>query len=201
MPLELLNTFATLATSAIVAATAVAALVQLRHLRASNQIQAQLAINDLIQSDDFRRALIKIQDLRRMISIPHLRWAFCAPLAENLPPEVIDMRSAAGHVGSNLENIGNMVRNGLTHEGMFIEQFGNVVEDAWEVLLPYTCMRRKFNHMHDAIWEDFEYLTILSRKWATDRGSVFPRNIERILPPWTELDVPPVLPKGTQSAE
>lgn len=199
MSLELLNTLATLATSAIVATTAIAALVQLRHLRASNQIQAQLAINDLIQSAEFRRALIKIQDLGRLIAIPHLRWAFCAPLAENLPPEVIEMRNAARHVGSNLENIGNMVRNGLTDESLFIEQFGNVVEEAWGVLLPYTCLRRKFESGHDAIWEDFEYLTILSRKWAATRGSTFPRNVERILPPWTELDVPPTSPN--QSAE
>ncbi|MDP9110828.1 MAG: hypothetical protein M3M96_04270 [Candidatus Eremiobacteraeota bacterium] len=198
MSLELLNTLATLATSAIVAATAIAALIQLRHLRASNQIQAQLSINDLIQSDSFRRAIIKIEGLKAMISIPELRWAFSAPLAETLPPEVIEMRKAAGHVGSNLENIGNMVRNRLTNEEMFIEQFGNVVDEAWEALLPYTCMRRKFSNNHDAIWEDFEYLTILSRKWTTTRRSAFPPNMRRILPPWTELDVSPGLPPQSE---
>ena len=37
MSLELVNTFGTLLTVAIIAATAIAAMVQLRHLRASNQ--------------------------------------------------------------------------------------------------------------------------------------------------------------------
>ena len=46
MSLELINTFATLLTVAIIAATAVAAMVQLRHLRAGNQINAMLAIGE-----------------------------------------------------------------------------------------------------------------------------------------------------------
>lgn len=194
MSLELLNTTATLATSAIVAATAIAALIQLRHLRASNQIEGQLAINKLIQSDEFRVALMKLQGLPQMIVNPEIRWAFRPPLSESLPREVIEMRSAAKIVGSNLENIGNMVRNELTDRQLFVEQFGNVVMEAWDLLLPLTCIRRKFSPEHDAIWEDFEYLTILSRKWMETGGSAFPRNVQRILPPWTDLDIPDIAP-------
>ncbi len=44
MPLELVNTAAALLTVTIVAATALAALIQLRHLRAANQIHALLSM-------------------------------------------------------------------------------------------------------------------------------------------------------------
>jgi hypothetical protein len=46
MSLELLNAIGTLLTVTIVAATAIAALVQLRHLRAGNQINAMLRIGE-----------------------------------------------------------------------------------------------------------------------------------------------------------
>jgi len=44
MSLELINAVAGLATVTIVAVTAVAALIQLRHLRAGNQISALLSV-------------------------------------------------------------------------------------------------------------------------------------------------------------
>ena len=44
MSLELVNTIGTLLTASIIAATAITAIIQLRHLRAGNQIAAMLQI-------------------------------------------------------------------------------------------------------------------------------------------------------------
>ena len=64
MPLDVLNTIGTLITIAIVAATAIAAMVQLRHLRAGNQIAAILAVQNELDSPEFREAEIIVrQDL------------------------------------------------------------------------------------------------------------------------------------------
>ena len=195
MSLELVNTIATLATCVIVATTAIAALIQLRHLRANNQIQGQLAINAFIQSDDFKTAEATLQGLSKMLDDPKLAWAFRIPVSPEMPPDVIAMRRAASVVGSNLENIGNMVRNRLTDGRLFIEQFCNVVSESWDVLEPFTRIRRKYDAMHDSVWEDFEYLTILSREWMRTKGSSFPKTSRRLLPPWTELDVPEAKPR------
>jgi len=189
MSFELLNTIATLATCAVVATTAVAALIQLRHLRASNQIQGQLAINALIQGEEFRLAQIRLRGLINLLADPKIAWAFRVPLSEDLPPEVIAMRGAARTVGSNLENVGNMVRNGLTDGRLFIEQFSNVVLDAWTLLEPLTLIRRKIEKS-DAVWEDFEYLTILSREWEQTHGTAFPKGRRRLLLPWPEIELP-----------
>ncbi len=51
MSLELVNTLATCATFVVIAATAIAAIVQLRQLRASNQI---IAFNELRQAYENR---------------------------------------------------------------------------------------------------------------------------------------------------
>lgn len=56
MSLELVNTFATLGAFLVIAATAIVAIVQLRHARSSNQIAA-------------------INELRETSSNPHLRSA------------------------------------------------------------------------------------------------------------------------------
>ncbi|MBC5825005.1 MAG: hypothetical protein GIW99_09765 [Candidatus Eremiobacteraeota bacterium] len=199
MSLELLNTCASLATSVIVAATTIAALIQLRHLRASNQIEGQLAINALIQSDEFTDAMITLQGMRAMITDPELAESFRGPTSAASPPQVIRMRRAAKLVGSNLENVGNMVRNRLTDRQLFIEQFCNVVSEAWDLLEPFTRVRRKFSEGHDAIWEDFEYLTILSRDWMAKRGSAFPKNMRRLLTEWSDLEIPPARAKRGES--
>jgi hypothetical protein len=192
LSLELLNTIATLTTCVIIATTAISALVQLRHLRASNQITGQLAINALIQSEEFVRAQMIIQGLPAMINDPNLAWAFRRTISHALPPEVVEMRLAARVVGSNIENIGNMVRHRLTDGQLFVEQFANVVSNAWDMLEPYARVRRKFELSNDAAWEDFELLAILSRDWLRDHPTAFPHT-RRLLPPWQELVVPDVM--------
>jgi len=45
-------------------------------------------------------------------------------------------------VGRNLENIGNMVRNGLTDGRIFIEQWSPLVVTAWNAIEPLLRIRR-----------------------------------------------------------
>lgn len=101
MSLELLNTLATLATCVIVATTAIAALIQLRHLRASNQIQGQLAINALIQSEEFRHAQATLRGLADMLNDPAYASAFRAPPSDQTPPRVVEMHFARRLVFAN----------------------------------------------------------------------------------------------------
>jgi hypothetical protein len=56
MSLEVLATAASVGTFFVIAATAVAALIQLRHMRGSNQIAATMAINQVTEGDDFQIA-------------------------------------------------------------------------------------------------------------------------------------------------
>lgn len=83
MSLELLNTLATLGTFLVIAATAIAALVQLRHARGSNQIAALNELREFAETPDFQAANIfirtelttKMQDpeFRRQIEVPGVR--------------------------------------------------------------------------------------------------------------------------------
>ncbi|HEV2907733.1 MAG TPA: hypothetical protein VGX02_00575, partial [Candidatus Eremiobacteraceae bacterium] len=61
MSLELISTSATLLTAAVIAATAIAAIIQLRHLRAANQITALWAVQNELDSQDFRDAEVVVR--------------------------------------------------------------------------------------------------------------------------------------------
>jgi hypothetical protein len=51
-----LETASSVGTFFVIAATAVAALIQLRHMRGNNQIAAAMAINQVTEGDEFQAA-------------------------------------------------------------------------------------------------------------------------------------------------
>ncbi|HXM19123.1 MAG TPA: hypothetical protein VN934_10020 [Candidatus Tumulicola sp.] len=185
MSLELLNTLATITTTLVIAATAIAAIVQLRHLRASNQIAGQLALRQVLLDTAFWDAmgrvrfeiptLLKDPEFRKFVREFHLSSAQASEERFDVP------YADALTVGRNLENIGNMIRNGLTDKRIFLEQYANLVVMAWDGLEPLVKIRRDAVES-DAPWEDFEYLTVLSRQWISEVRSAYPKGVARILP-------------------
>ena len=187
MSLELLDTIATLTTTLIIAATAVAAIVQLRHLRAGNQIAAQLALRQVLLDTTFWNAIgrlrYEIPPLLRDPQFERYVREFHESDIEATGSERFDgPYEAALVVGRNLENIGNMVRNGMIDPRIFLEQYANLVVMAWNCCEPLVRIRREAVG-NDAPWEDFEFLTVLARRFVQERPTVFPSGMKRILPP------------------
>jgi len=188
--LELINTIASVTTTVIIAATAIAALVQLRHLRGANQINGQLALRQVLLDRAFLDAvgrarqevpkLMKEPAFRKYVADYHLGLAEDNERYDSLYEEILI-------VGRNLENIGNMVRNGLTDGRIFIEQWSPLVITSWNAIEPLLRIRRAAEHA-DYAWEDFEYLTVLARRWVAGTRTIYPRNVARILPPYAELE-------------
>jgi hypothetical protein len=56
MSLELVNTLATFGTFVVIAATAIAAIVQLRHARSSNQIEALAELREEMENEEMQSA-------------------------------------------------------------------------------------------------------------------------------------------------
>jgi hypothetical protein len=61
MSLELINTFFTFGTFVVIAATAIAAVVQLRHARSSNHIAALNELRETTEVPEFQAALYFVQ--------------------------------------------------------------------------------------------------------------------------------------------
>lgn len=154
MSLEVLSTGAAIGTFVVIAATAIAALVQLRHMRSSNQIAALTDVRETLESERFTQARRFISEqMPRLISTPAGRSQLAAP--PPMPRELESIRMLANF----FENLGAFVRHGIIDATLACELWNSVVLDTWEQLEPVVVIRR---HRNAGLWENFEYLAVLS---------------------------------------
>ena len=184
MSLELLNTFGTLTTVAIIAATAIAALVQLRHLRAGNQISAMLSIGNQFADKEFRDGLfIVLQKLRSAMADPAYRSYLVAVIRSQGVPTVTqehrDIADAARLVGNSYEELGILVKNGIVDRKIFLDRYCVVILRVWRCMEPVVAWTREVVGS-DAIWENFEYLAVISEDFIRDNVSNYPKGVRRL---------------------
>lgn len=184
MSLELLSTIGTLTTVVIVAATALAALVQLRHLRAGNQINAILSIAELINGKAFDDSMSVIRtDLAGALDDPAFRGYWKAQIRNETLPKIDPahqrVRTAVVTVANTYEQLGVLVRNGVIDQHMFIEGFCAPVLGLWNRLSNLTAFLREADN-DPALWENFEYLAVLSEDWLARYTTTYPRDMRRL---------------------
>ena len=128
MSLELVNTIATLGTFLVIAATAVAAIVQLRHARCSNQIKLQdpafryqFTLRPAARSDEFRSFITEINVL-----------------------------------GNFFESMGVFAKTGLVDSALVLQMWTQQLLGYWDMFAPMTAIYRR--RQGDSVWENFEYL-------------------------------------------
>lgn len=196
MSLELINTLGTVTTVVIVAATAIAALVQLRHLRTGNQINAMLSIAENSIGDAFRAALhLANKRLPTALEDRVFRDYSVALVHDATPPEVsldcVEIRRAAMLVGNTCEYLGILVKNGTVDKGLFLDQYCRIIIGAWNRLEALTALHRE--SVGAQSWETFEYLTVLSQDWANQHPEgTYPKGVRRLKlhNPWPSAPAP-----------
>lgn len=190
MSLELLSTIGTLLTVAIVGATAIAALVQLRHLRAGNQITALLTIGDRLQSERFRDAAYLVSHrLATALEDPTFRTFIIARQRGETTPEVAaeyaTINQSALLVGNTYEEIGNLVKNGVIDETLFMDQYCQSIARLWGLLEKYIGFFRDATG-DIGLWDNFEYITVRGREFLAKYPTTYPNGVPRIVVknPW-----------------
>jgi hypothetical protein len=183
MSLELLNALASVLTACIVAATAIAAMVQLRHLRAGNQINAMLAIGEELSSPQFTdaQAIIR-QKLPAVVDDPKWR-AYNAELDRGGAPDVIpeyeEIRRAVSFVCNAYEELGILVKQGIVDADLFLDRYSWVISSQWKRIKSALVDAREATGQQ-AVWENFEYLAVLSEDWIQTRPSTYPKDMRRM---------------------
>ena len=189
MSMELVNTFATLGTFIVIAATAIAAVVQLRHMRGSNQITALNELRETMETPDFQAASHFVgTELPAKLRDPAFRYQMVHRFArtdENRP-----LIAKVNSIGNFYENMGLLLKTGLVEQKLVMEMwFGNVTID-WENLAPITAMSRR-SAGDDSLWENFEYLAVLAQDWlAAHPKGTYPTGMRRLAlkDEWLEAD-------------
>jgi hypothetical protein len=174
MNAEWVTAIATVFTALVIAASAVAALLQIRHMRKGNEIELIQNWTEGIESERFQQARSFVtRELPRILQDPArvhaLSW-------DPLPAELAPVRTVCNH----FEAIGTFIRLGSVEAKVALQLWGLVVLDCWRAVAPIIAMIRRRVHT-DALWENFEYLAVLSDQWIEEHGEgTYPRATRRM---------------------
>lgn len=183
MTLEFLNAVASIGTLLVISATAIAAIVQLRHMRGSNQIQALTECREVLESVEFSRALEFIaRELPTRLEDPKTREAL---MNQPLPD---DLR-AISVVGNFFESMGSFVKHDIIDEAIAKDLWSAIVELSWKRLNPALAIMRRV--AGSALWENFEFFASQCIEWnARHPDGSYPadRNRLAVEDVWREED-------------
>ena len=170
MSAEWLSTFFTGATFFVIAATAIAALIQLRHLRASNQIVTLLAVTERRGSAEFRfvNNYVFNGELDKHLKDPQYRKGLMqVPVDVNAHPEMVLLFS--------WEQTGAMLKLGWFSEEALMETSGLIAIAAWRKLNPVVAIIRR--ERGPQVFDNFEYLASRALLWeAKHARGTFPKD-------------------------
>lgn len=184
MSTEAITAFATLATVVVIGASAVAALIQLRHMRASNQLEAVLSLERDFRSPEVQAALRYVQErLPARLEDPNYRneLAVIGFVNTDVHPELIACNW--------FNEMGTLLKHGLISEDTFMDLFARLIRYYWKALAPAVSIMRRSRGAGQ--YHDFEYLAIRAEGWVERYPhGYFPRGVARsALPdPWKEAD-------------
>lgn len=171
MALDLLNTIAALGTFVVIAATALAASIQLRHLRQNNELQAVLALRSersqaLEDAYEFART-----ELSGKLEDPRFRAELEAPSPRRTVHKELTLCDY-------FEHIGVYIKHGLIDENVYFE-IGSP-ENYWPYLEPVIAIYRR--QRGPSAYENFEYLVMRARRFNAEhpRGT-YPADAERLI--------------------
>jgi hypothetical protein len=173
MTQETLSTVATVGTFVVIAATAIAAIVQLGHLRAQNQLTGLLTVLARVEDPQFNewvdgaRALVTSR-----IGDPEYRRSIVDGTFERKNNPWLNLANSYDWVGS-------LVKHKLIPEEALLDVYAGRVIGAWDIvegLVPLVRARGG-----EAVWENFEYLVVQARKYSEENAhGTYPKNVPRL---------------------
>lgn len=188
MSLELVNTFATFGTFLVIAATAIAAVVQLRHARSSNHIAAFNELRETMETPQFARAQHFLDtQLAATLQNPAFRYCVATPAARTDEMQLQWQHVKA--VGNFYEGMGVLVKTGLVDRELVSQLWSDQVSAAWQKIAPLAAIVRR--RAGDGVWENFEYLAVLQQDWlAAHPKGTYPAGVRRteLKDEWLEAD-------------
>jgi hypothetical protein len=174
MSLEIWSTIASVGTFLVVAATAVAALLQLRHMQAANKVQSIQTFFAEYEGPDLRDALVFVHvALAERLKEPQFR--------KELREGRLDRASHPEMSVCNFfDQWGLYFRDGVIDRQSFLRSCAGLVNAMWQRLEPVIALVADPNK-GNVSFQDFEYLTVHARRWLARHplGS-YPKGMERI---------------------
>jgi len=170
---EYLAAAASIGTFIVIAATAIAAIVQLRHMRANNQLTGLLNVLSRIEDPTFN----EWHDAAREQIAAHLSDP---AYRRSISDETYTRRNNAWlNLCNSYEWVGSLVKHDLIPEEPFMDVYSARVLYTWDMVEEVVAIRRRRGD--PSLWENFEYLVVRARAWERQypNGS-YPKNEQRL---------------------
>ncbi|HEY5094380.1 MAG TPA: hypothetical protein VII69_04590 [Candidatus Eremiobacteraceae bacterium] len=185
MSLDGVASLSQIGTFIVIAATAVIAVVQLRHLRSGNQVQWMRGLAQDYEGAEFRDAFHFVRsELAECLKEPPFRKELrSGPLDRSEHPEVVILNL--------FETWGRCYRAGAVDRKAFVAQFCRVIVSHWDVLEPAIALIATRTGGVNTFFGSFEYLTVQARAWMTNNPRAdYPIGAPRIplRDPWANED-------------
>lgn len=178
MSTEAIGIVLSAATLVVIAATAIAAIVQLRHLRSGNQLGAVLTVMQEWSKPEMQAAYASFaHDLPSNLSDPEY-------VKEISTTQSVDRASHPEFLVFDFwEQIGTFAKHGLIDEGILLDVVAAQVQNAWQRGWPVIEIVRRYHG--PAAAENFEYLAVRSKRWSEKYPQgTYPSGLPRM----TEID-------------
>jgi hypothetical protein len=158
MSAELLSTILSAATLVVIGATAIAALVQLRHLRASNQLHALLTLMKMWNDPELHQHISYIRGpFQERLKDPSFLAEFeLGKTSRSDHPELL--------AADFWEQVGTFMKYGLMDEASWLDAASSQIINSWNGLEPaITAMRLRSG---PSAYENFEYAAVRATLWV-----------------------------------
>ncbi|HXW50920.1 MAG TPA: hypothetical protein VEJ41_02925 [Candidatus Acidoferrales bacterium] len=195
MTLTALTDLAQIGVFLVIAVTAVAAMIQVRHLRTANQgAWLQAWMRDYMGAE-YRDAFHFVRtELAQRLEDPVFRQELrtAGPSDRVKHPEIV--------IANLFELWGMYFRLGAVDQRMFLAENHSIITGMWERLEPVIALTAYRSGGKNDGFHSFEYLTVRARAWgANHQGGDYPKGAPRIalVDPWHDIDnVPGGPPAG-----
>jgi len=184
MTLEAWSAIAQIGTFVVIAATAIAALIQLRHVRAANDMTTSNMFIQEFEGPDLREAFAFVRtQLDEKLKDP----AFRRELREG---QVDRAKHPEIAVCNFFDQWGGYYRHGAINRTQFMRHNAGVVTRFWRRLEPVVALLVGPDGVNTA-FEQFEYLIVQAQDWLAKHPSGdYPAGVRRIplTDPWAAED-------------
>jgi hypothetical protein len=175
MTLEAASAISQVGTFIVIAATAVTAIVQLRHIRSGNQLLWMRGLAQDYEGAEFRDAFHFVRaQLADRLNEPSFRKELRFGLVDRAKhPEVVILNL--------FENWGRYYRGGAVDRVLFLSQFCRVIVSHWDTLEPVITLIATRTGGENTSFGSFEYLAVKARDWmASNPHADYPKGVPRI---------------------
>jgi hypothetical protein len=165
----------------VISATAIAAFIQLRHMRTSNQLMVLNGFREAYESPVMATARYALPEVLERLSDPESRRELMAATSPEWARQVFPLMRL-------FETLGTYTNRNIVPRDLVCDLWSPVVVSSWNEYAPLIAIMRRRGG--PASFENWEMLAVLSHRWLDEGRESYPKHLPRLdlSDPWAADD-------------